>query len=280
MRRLLTFSLLLTAMAVAAFAVALTTTTPADAIYTCPSDAFPDLTGTRAGSGYAAPAVAAGCTSTQLIVTSNGIIGYTFAPTTPNALAAQHYTWKVPRTPRRAATTTSIVNTLGTLGFTVTGLPVYGPTEGPFPPTKAFGDPVYNKIVDTCGGHTGPRSDYHNHALNIVAACNLKKRSVVGYALDGFPIYGRAGCLNKACTRIATMKSGYVKTGDPTSNSWSAYTYKKSSTATVLDTCNGRLEPDGTYGYHATAGFPYIIGCYRGTPTTQAGPAGAPMPPM
>jgi YHYH protein len=280
MRRLLSFSLLLTAMAGAAFAVILTATTPADATKKCPTAKFPDLTGTSAGSGYVAPAVAARCTSTELIVTSNGMIGYTFEPTTPNALTAQDYTWKVPLTPRTAATTTGIVNTLGTLGFTVTGLPIYGPTEGPFPAAEAYGDPVYNKILDTCGGHTGPQSEYHNHTLNIAAACNLKKRSVVGYALDGFPIYGRAGCLNTACTKVATMKSGYVKTGDPTSNSWSAYTYKKSNKVTVLDKCNGRVEPDGTYGYHATAGFPYIIGCYRGTPTTQAGPAGAPMPPM
>jgi YHYH protein len=280
MRRLLSFSLLLTAMAGAAFAVALTATAPADGTNKCPSAKFPDLTGTRAGSGYAAPAVAASCTSTQLIVTSNGMIGYTFEPKTPNALTAQDYTWKIPRNPRKAATTTSIVNTLGTLGFTVSGLPIYGPTEGPFPTNEAFGDPVYNNILDSCGGHTGPQSEYHNHALNIAAACNLKKRSVVGYALDGFPIYGRVGCLNKACTKVATMTSGYVKTGDPTSNAWSAYSYKKSSRATVLDKCNGRVEPDGTYGYHATTGFPYIIGCYRGTPTQQAGPAGAPMPPM
>ena len=76
------------------------------------------------------------------------------------------------------------------------------------------------------------------------------------------------------------MKSGYVKTGDPTTNSWDAYTYKTSKATGVLDACNGRTQPDGTYGYHATTGFPYIIGCFTGTAAITAGRAAEPMPPM
>jgi hypothetical protein len=76
------------------------------------------------------------------------------------------------------------------------------------------------------------------------------------------------------------MKSGFVKSGDPTSNSWNAYTYKKSKSNNVLDTCNGRTQPDGTYGYHATTDFPYIIGCFAGTATLPKGRAAGPMPPM
>ena len=41
-----------------------------------------------------------------------------------------------------------------------------------------------------------------------------------------------------------------------------------------LDECNGRVGPDGTYRYHATKTFPYILGCYKGTPTASA-PGGA-----
>ena len=69
-------------------------------------------------------------------------------------------------------------------------------------------------------------------------------------------------------------------TGNPTAASWDAYTYKSSSKVSVLDACNGRTEPDGTYGYHITDTFPYIIGCYKGTPTTQAGKSAAAMAPM
>ena len=76
------------------------------------------------------------------------------------------------------------------------------------------------------------------------------------------------------------MQSGYLKTGDPTTNTWDAYTYKKSKSSNVLDSCNGRTQPDGTYGYHATTNFPYIIGCFAGTATLPKGRAGGPMPPM
>jgi hypothetical protein len=134
--------------------------------------------------------------------------------------------------------------------------------------------------MDTCGGHTGPAREYHHHAITLVQQCNLSKQKILGYALDGFPIYTTLGCLNAKCTKTAVMKSGYIKTGDPKTNSWDAYTYKTSKTTGVLDACNGRTQPDGTYGYHVTTDFPYIIGCFTGTATLPKGRAGGPMPPM
>jgi len=264
---------------VALLASVLGFTAPASAAPVCPTSNFLDLSSVPgAGPAYDKPMVVASCTPTELVVMSNGMISFPFVAKTPNPLRAQNFTWRVPLSPRVAATATSTVNVLGTLGFTTTGIPIYGPTEGPVPPTEAFGDPVYNKILDTCGGHTGPAAEYHHHALITVAACHLRSTGVIGYALDGFPIYGGMGCLDKKCTKKSTMKSGYVLTGNPRTNSWNAYTYKKSSK--VLDECNGRIQPDGTYGYHATATFPYIIGCFKGTPTAQSGSASAPMPPM
>ena len=76
------------------------------------------------------------------------------------------------------------------------------------------------------------------------------------------------------------MTSGYIQTGDPQKNVWNAYSFKASTSTTVLDECNGRIQPDGTYGYHATLTFPYIVGCLKGTPKTQTGAAAAPMPAM
>jgi hypothetical protein len=203
---------------------------------------------------------------------------------TPNRLRPQNYVWRIARNPAIAATTTPIVRngmpTLGTLGFTTTGLAIYGPTEGGFPPDKPYGDPNYNGLLDTCGGHTGPASEYHNHLLYQVAACNLNSRAVLGYAIDGFPIYGPTACLNVACTSTGTVSSGYVKIGDPARNVWSAYTYTASSNPLVLDACNGRTQPDGSYGYHAVMTFPYILGCLKGSPTVQSGAAAEPMPAM
>ena len=247
----------------------------------CPVTSFPDLSqSVGAGAGYAKPALSVTCSKTELKVTSNGMISFAFEPKTPNALSTQEWSWSVPLNPVKASATTTIRNVLGTLGFTVSGLPIYGPTEGPQPPAQAFGDPVYNKIMDTCGGHTGPAREYHHHAITLAQQCNLSKQKILGYALDGFPIYTTLGCLNTKCTKSAVMRSGYVRTGDPTTNSWDAYIFKTSKATGVLDACNGRTQPDGTYGYHVTTDFPYIIGCFAGTATLPKGRAGGPMPPM
>lgn len=247
----------------------------------CPAGNFPDLsTSVGAGSGYDKPAVSASCANNMLTVKSNGMISYPFTPKTPNPLKAQNWTWTIPVNPTIAKTKTAINTKMGTIGFTVTGIPIYGPMEGAMPATEAYGDPVYNGILDSCGGHTGPASEYHDHYLGLNAQCNLSQRKVLGYALDGFPIYNAQGCMNVACTKTATFTSGYVQTKNPKTNAWSSYQYKSGQKGNVLDECNGRIEPDGSYGYHATTTFPYIIGCYKGTPVTQSGAAAGPMPPM
>ena len=242
---------------------------------------FPDMTEVAGPGGeYAMPVVTVECTESELVVISNGMPGYEFVSMTPNGLEEQQWEWRVSLDPKVADVVTSIVDRLGAIGFTTTGLPIYGPTEGPMPEREAYGDPVYNGLLDSCGGHTGFNADYHNHALNTVAACNLDHSYIIGYALDGFPIYNSVGCLDLGCTESAVFVSGYDLTGDPTSYSWRAYTYDAAGKTNVLDECNGRIGPDGTYRYHATSTFPYIIGCFRGTETPQTGVAAAPMPPM
>ncbi|MCB9666136.1 MAG: YHYH protein [Alphaproteobacteria bacterium] len=88
------------------------------------------------------------------------------------------------------------------------------------------------------------------------------------------PIHGPQSCLDVRCSQVVTFRSGWKQTGDPTTYAWDAHTYEASSDPTVLDRCNGRVGPDGTYRYHATATFPYILGCYAGTPAENAGDDG------
>ena len=224
---------------------------------------FPVLTNVSgAGSQYAKPSVDASCSNSTLTVTSNGMISYTFTPITPNPLDVQSWQWKVPTDPKVATSTTTLVNVMGAIGFTVTGLPIYGPEEGAQPTNEAYGDPVANKILDSCGGHTGPAGEYHYHEIIATSACDLSS-TIIGYAFDGFPIYSNPG---------GTYTSGYQETGNPTTNSWSAYTYKGGGTDT-LDRCNGTTV-NGQYRYYVTSTFPYILGCYTGTPETQSGNGG------
>jgi hypothetical protein len=208
------------------------------------------------------------------------MISFPFINKTPHTLAPQNLVVKFPRDPKVATAPTKIVNQLGTMGITVSGLLFYGATEGPVPTESAWGDPYYNKMLDTCGGHAGPQNEYHYHVLLTIALCNLKNTGIIAYAIDGFPVYGPTGCLNVKCTKKALMTSGYLQTGDPQKNVWNAYSFRASTSKTVLDECNGRIQPDGTYGYHATLTFPYIVGCLKGTPQTQSGAAAAPMPAM
>ncbi len=267
---------------------AATSTSATGATSGCPTANFPDLSkSVGGGASYAKPSIAVSCTATELVVKSNGMISYPYVKKTPNELGSHDYTWKVPLAPKKNAQSTTIINRLGTLGFTVTGIPFYGPTEGAQPAAEAYGDPVANGILDTCGGHAGPNKDYHYHTiLYTEAACNFTTSQIVGYAIDGFPVYNAVLCLDAGCSKATLAKSGYTVSGYTKSNIWNYAKFTAGSTAgtstsDTLDACNGRTEPNGTYAYHLTpTQFPYIIGCLAGTATQQTGNAGAAMPPM
>ena len=230
---------------------------------------FPDLAQfPGAGTGYDAPTVTVTCNSDTMTVASNGITSYPFVKKTPAGLKSQNFSWTVSTKPTIASTQTSIENKMSAVAFTVTGLPIYGPMEGPTPTVEAYGDPVYNDLLDTCGGHTGYNADYHYHQIFAITACSLEE-TIVGYALDGFPIYSNPSY---------KWKSGYEKTGNPKSYSFKAYTYTGGTNS--LDECNGQKQDDGSYRYYITESFPYVIGCYTGTAKKQSGVAAQSMPAM
>jgi hypothetical protein len=235
------------------------------------------------GDGYADPWLTVQCDDDVLTVESNGMPHYTFVALTPNALVEVDQHFEVTRSPAVAASTTELP-LLGTIGFTVTGLPMFGANEGAVPAEEAYGDPIYNGLMDGCMGHTA--NEYHHHAVEqkcLVASGLVAEpwllddpdatsaSPVLGYGADGFPLYGPYGCLDADCTEIVEYTSGWVEVGDPTSNAWDAYEWQDSGDATVLDECNGHTGPLGDYHYHATSGFPYILGCYRGTPSADSG---------
>ncbi len=233
-----------------------------------------------AGDGYAKPSFNVTCGSDTVTLRSNGMPSYTFVALTPNALVEQSLEVVIPRFPAVADTPTDIP-LLGYAGLNVAGLSWFGPNEGAIPAESAWGDPVYNGIVDGCFGHTA--NEYHHHALaekcltqDAVSSATpwtaadpdaSSPSPILGYAADGFPIYGPRGCLDEDCTDVVTFQSGWVATADPVQDAWDNHAYQGDpDDETVLDQCNGRIGPDGTYRYHATATFPYILGCFAGTP--------------
>jgi hypothetical protein len=282
-----------------------TTTIPG----TCPTANFLDVSSAPgAGGGYPAPTLAVSCTDTEVHVQSNGIPHYTFVAITPNGLSEIDQTYRFPRYPAVAATETSLP-LLGVIGVTVDGMTLTGPNEAAFP--DPYGDPVANAIVDGCSGHTAPGGAYHNHALiqkclipsGLVAdpwnnpdPTGTARSPVLGYALDGFPIYGPYECTDASCTTIYEALSSWDNIGyeslDCTSSAqcsgtntcalamiagvkrkacipktyaWNNNQYSAKAGVAYMDQCNGHVGPNGDYHYHATAAFPYALGCYRGT---------------
>ena len=232
----------------------------------CPIDTFLDVENyDGAGDSYPKPHLDVYCDDEFVYVNSNGIPHYTFVQTTPNALSEQDYLWEIPLNPK-SASQTSEIPLLGLVGFSVNGLPIYGPNEGAHP--DPYGDPVYNDILDSCLGHTAQRGDYHYHAFELSCLAlnigNYKESPILGYALDGFPIYGPYGCVDDECSEIIEFQSSWVKTGDPTTYAWDNYNYVSNDNPVYLDECNGRYDEKLGYHYRATENFPYLLGCYAG----------------
>ncbi|MFT6399123.1 MAG: hypothetical protein ACJAYU_003887 [Bradymonadia bacterium] len=231
----------------------------------CPASLFVQQAADPANDAYDDPSLNAYCEGGELIVEANGIIAYEFVSMTPNALAAQDYEWHIPLEPVWMDDAEDIA-LLGEVGIAINGLPIYGPNEGEFP--DPYGDPVYNGIMDVCQGHTAQRGDYHYHALIVdcltASTPNGEPDPIIGYSFDGYAIYGSMGCTDEDCDEVVEFQSGWQQTGDPTTYAWDNHAYEASDDPTVLDRCNGRIGPDGTYRYHATATFPYILGCQHG----------------
>jgi hypothetical protein len=248
---------------------------PTSVAVNCPASHFLDVSKSEgAGDAYPKPTLSVTCADTTFTVTSNGIPNYKFVQITPNPLRAQTLTYQITLNPEIASQPTSAA-ILGPVGVAVNGLPINGPMEATQPASEAYGDPVSNAILDSCMGHTSP-SEYHYHALVVKCLSADGKTAqagsaspILGYALDGFPIYGPYGCLDTACTQVVQFKSSWEKIGNPKTNAWNAFKYVQKDGTEYLDQCNGRIGPDGTYRYYATFTFPYVIGCFKGTPNLK-----------
>jgi hypothetical protein len=105
-------------------------------------------------------------------------------------------------------------------------------------------DAVAHETQDKCQGHPQISGVYHYHSLSSCVRDEVDRTGhskLVGYALDGFGIFGHKG---EAGARL---------------------------TSADLDECHGHtheIDWDGKrvvmYHYHATWDFPYTVGCFRG----------------
>ena len=154
----------------------------------------------------------------------------------PNAIREQSVTVTLPANPAASATPACAP---GAVGILLTGSVLFNALD-------ALGrDAVAHETQDSCQGHPQQSGVYHYHS---VTTCMDDKRlgdghsALVGYALDGFGIFGRYG-----------EKGVMLSSSD-------------------LDACHGHTHAipwDGKtvvmYHYHATWDFPYTLGCFHGS---------------
>ena len=194
------------------------------------------------------------CDSTYAYIASNGLATHPMMNgiTASNLQVplATNFTgsnaWKIPLAPAIAATTTTAVD--GPIGVAINGVPIFNPCKQggcQNGDTKVLGE------LDVCNGHAGRGDDYHYHAaptcMMAGQAASYWNTHPVGWALDGFAIFG----YNNADGTVASRDG--VCGGN---------------TSTVS---NG---PAG-YSYHVTDASPYVLSCFRGTPSTPS--VGAPL---
>lgn len=140
--------------------------------------------------------------------------------------------------------------------------------------------------VDDYYAHLQPDGTYHYHATPIVlydTTCEGNAISpVVGFAADGFPVFGPCfeddtGTIRKAESSYSLQSgtrqdiSGYttpyevgqVRSDDYNGQFIGDYAYVDGNGD--LDECNG-MTVDGQYGYYITDEYPYVLSCFKGTP--------------
>ena len=235
-------------------------------------------------------------------ITSNGIpevpTGKFPNRNNPNSIRPQNYHFKVTLTPKQTGKLQPIG--MSNFGVALDGLP-YDPAAAEWwnhdPRSgwqkEAFGPGFKTLGIDQNMAHVQPTGAYHFHGLpSFMLAQNPgDSMTLVGYAADGFPIYGKYGYVDAkdASSRVKTLKSSYrLKSGTRPSGPGGKYngTYTQDFEYILgsgdLDQANCRFGvtpeyPDGTYFYVLTETFPYIPRYWQGTPDSsfaKGGPGG------
>lgn len=131
--------------------------------------------------------------------------------------------------------------------------------------------------VDSHNAHAQPDGTYHYHGSPLALFSNDDSQAspVIGFAADGFPIYGTyfedSGQV-RAATSSYRLKAGARPNGadDPGGDYDGAYRddYEFVEGLGDLDECNG-MTTNGNYAYYITPNYPYVLACFTGTPDSS-----------
>jgi hypothetical protein len=128
------------------------------------------------------------------------------------------------------------------VGYMLDGVPLFNGFDA------GLRDAAAHEVQDACQGHPQRNGTYHYHSLSSCIR-DVSEKTVIGYALDGFPITGPFVARGK-----------YLTTDD-------------------LDECHGitsEIVEDGqkkiSYHYVMTMDFPYSVSCFRAKPVRTGPP--------
>lgn len=209
----------------------------------------------------------------------------------PNVIAAQNYTYRVPVQPQAGAQFTRLG--MHPFGVALNGV-VFDPGAAEWwqmdPRSGWTLDPISGSQklgIDRHNAHVQPTGAYHYHGMPTGLVEKLTggqpKVVQVGWAADGFPIYGPWDYSDAKSTNSAVkrMKSSYrlregTRASGPGGKFDGSYVedFQFVAGAGDLDEANGRFGvtpefPQGTYHYVLTDDFPFIPRQFRGTPDSS-----------
>jgi len=207
----------------------------------------------------------------------------------PHSISKKNYHLRIPVTPRKNNRATDAQGAV--FGIAVNGV-VMDPGTAEYWQNNRRSGWNYEALGGACklgldkyNAHVQPDGTYHYHGIPTGVLASEGGRSapaLIGFAADGFPIYGPYGYSDpKRKSAMTKLKSSYqVKQGTRPNGPGGRYNGKFTQDwafvagAGDLDQCNGRFAvtpeyPAGTYHYVLTDSFPFIPRCWMGTADTS-----------
>lgn len=234
--------------------------------------------------------VSVSCSTSTRSMTGNGVpdhITGTFPNgKNPNKIGAVSVNFQASLNPAATGSTTALAHVIGYANNSVKFDPATAESyqNAGVWKIEALNQTYFPFGTDASNAHVQPDGAYHYHGMPEGYMDKLGKGQamvLLGFAMDGFPIYGRYGytTANDAASAIKVIKPSWRMKTTPDAG--------RPSTATVpmgtftqdyeyvaglgdLDECNGRTGvtpefPNGIYHYFITDAYPYVQRCIKGS---------------
>lgn len=219
----------------------------------------------------------------------------------PNAIREQSNVFRVPLKPAVEPETTPVPPHL--FGVAVNGVPFDPGTAEVWNGDPRSGwhyDALSGRInlgLDDHNAHVQPNGAYHYHGIPVGLLQRVGREgeiTLVGYAADGFPVYGPLGYRDPLdpASGLTELRSSYqLREGERPGgmegpggvyDGTFVEDFRYVAGSGDLDECNGRYGvtpeyPEGIYYYVTTNAFPFVPRLWRGKPDDSFRKQGPPM---